>query len=195
MRAFYRSSAPVEGVNDVSTNTGQPVLAEDLQKLGLQLSHVGIGSQGLARAKIIAQQSGSLTPDGIKLDGGSMGEDRCKAFLELVEAAVSQRVVLTNHVQFLVESASENLYLDIQDPIKNKWIRIEFCAGDFLDLPAGLPLQVGFNPQILQSFCIMLFTKTPGADLDHFITGKHIVLGKSPEAEKHRAVYHKALGI
>ena len=67
MRAFYRSPVPVEGVNDLSTNTGQPVPIEDLQKLGLQLSQGGIRPQGLARAKTNAQHSGSLNADEIRI--------------------------------------------------------------------------------------------------------------------------------
>ena len=78
MQAFYRPSAPVDGVNDVSTNTGDPVPSEELQKLGIKLSQVGTGPQGLAQAKANAQQSGDPIFDEINLDLPLLNEDQFK---------------------------------------------------------------------------------------------------------------------
>ncbi|KAK1216623.1 1,2-dihydroxy-3-keto-5-methylthiopentene dioxygenase [Marasmius sp. AFHP31] len=192
MRAFYRYSAPVDGViNDASINTGQPVPPEELQRLGVQLSQVGIGLQALEQAKSEAQRSGYPNVDGIKFDAESLSEDQFKAFQKLVETVTTQNTVLIHQLQFLWHSYSEDIFFDIQDPIRNKWIRVELRDGVLLDLPAGLTFRLGLNLQVLRTGSMTLFMKDPGAGLDHFITGKHIALGK--DADEHRVAYLKAL--
>ncbi|KAJ8082169.1 hypothetical protein PM082_008016 [Marasmius tenuissimus] len=121
----------VSDINDASTNTGQPVPAEELQKLGVQLSQVGTGLQALEQAKSEAQQSVYPNADGVKLDAESSSEDQFEVNLsilpmrrwltkstgfpwKLVETVATQSTVLTHQLPFLWHSYSEDIFLDIK---------------------------------------------------------------------------------
>ncbi|KAL0570114.1 hypothetical protein V5O48_011852 [Marasmius crinis-equi] len=79
MRAFYRSSPPVDGANDFSTNSGHPVSTEELARLQLQFMHLGTDSQAVSKAKSKAQQSDYPNADGVEFDGSTLDEDHFKS--------------------------------------------------------------------------------------------------------------------
>ncbi|KAL0570115.1 1,2-dihydroxy-3-keto-5-methylthiopentene dioxygenase, partial [Marasmius crinis-equi] len=90
---------------------------------------------------------------------------------------------------FLINN--DGAFMDFEDPINNKWIRIELTTGDFISAPAGIVFRAGISPESLKTVSSLVALKMPAGNLEALFAAKHFVVGK--DAEKYRSEYIKAL--
>uniref|UniRef100_A0A0W0FVY6 Uncharacterized protein n=1 Tax=Moniliophthora roreri TaxID=221103 RepID=A0A0W0FVY6_MONRR len=189
MRAFVRSTPPVEGVNDtVLGDTSQPVSAEEISALGWKLFTFGTDAQGQEKFNAMAKSQGYPEHDALNLDFSRI--DEVQQLKEISDKLIFSNTISPKEPFFLALSGS--WFTDIEDTINNRWIRLVVTAGDGVLIPSGALYQCAVSEADLKQISVLLRLKVDELSVhtfnDHYISGK--------DAEKHpsRATYSKSLG-
>ncbi|ESK93823.1 hypothetical protein Moror_13073 [Moniliophthora roreri MCA 2997] len=133
MRAFVRSTAPIDGVNDADLGgDSHPASVEGFSALGRKAFTFGIDAQGQDKFKAAARSQGYQL-EAIKLETRQL--DDVQPIRDLINKILHQRVTSPSEPMFL--SLSGSYSIDIEDPANDRWIRLVPEPGEAFSLPAG----------------------------------------------------------
>ncbi|ESK94800.1 hypothetical protein Moror_14193 [Moniliophthora roreri MCA 2997] len=189
MRAYIRSNSPLEGVNDTSLDTSRPASSEEVKALGWEVFPQGNDVQSQERFKVLARSQGFTQTDALRIDLSQI--DDIESFMDLAgKKPLSQNNIFVEGSMGLILSGS--YFLDIEDPVNNRWIRLVLTSGDALSAPSGAFFRCAVIEAEIKELSVLVFFKVNELSLDSL--SSQICAGKDAEKHPVRVEYLKSLG-